>query len=160
MAISTHHSFSCYKAQSFLALHFQHLLNHPILASININCLRNVSALLNDELDLLLCGCAKDFALVGINDALDRLIVAITSIVGTGGDVVRLVLSRLLGCTGGLDAMQVLLVEPAIIIDAVFPVVLLEVEVVIEDVLATGHLAIDPLRLVVAALRDWGSTLG
>ena len=56
--------------------------------------------------------------------------------------------------------MQILLIEPAIVIDAVLPSLLFEAEIIVEDVLTRSHLALDPLRLVVTALGEKVSTLG
>ena len=101
-----------------------------------------------------------DLPVVIIDDALDWLIVAVSGVVGAGWDVVRLVLSGLLRGSGGLDAVQVLLIEPTVVVDAVLPPFLLEAEVIVEDVLARRHLALHPLRLVVAALSPTEDTLG
>ena len=48
--------------------------------------------------------------------------------------------------------MEVLLVEPSIVFDAVFPSVFFEDEIVVENVLSTDHFAFFPMRLVEAAL--------
>lgn len=48
--------------------------------------------------------------------------------------------------------MEILLVEPTIIFDAVFPIVFFEDEIVVEDVLSTDHFAFFPMRLVEASL--------
>lgn len=48
--------------------------------------------------------------------------------------------------------MEVLLVEPSILIDTMFPVIFFEAEVVIEYVLSCCHFALFPLCLVVAPL--------
>lgn len=56
--------------------------------------------------------------------------------------------------------MEVLLVEPSIIIDAMFPVILLKYEIVIEDVLSADHFALLPLRLIEPTLCYEFDTLG
>jgi len=56
--------------------------------------------------------------------------------------------------------VEVLLVEPSIFVDAMFPVIFLEVEVVVEDILATGHFPLLPLRFIEASLASKNGTLG
>jgi len=72
----------------------------------------------------------------------------------------RLVLSSSLSGSWGFDSMEVLLIESSIFIDAMFPVVFLEVEVIVENVLATNHFALLPVSFVVASLRQQKLTFG
>jgi hypothetical protein len=48
--------------------------------------------------------------------------------------------------------MQILLIEPPVFVDAMLPIVFLEGEVVVEDVLAVYHISLLPVRLVIASL--------
>lgn len=54
------------------------------------------------------------------------------------------VLAGLLCCSGGFDAVEVLLIESSIFIDAMLPSLFFEAEIIIEDVLSIGHFALDP----------------
>jgi hypothetical protein len=56
----------------------------------------------------------------------------------------RLVLAGLLCCSGGFDAVEVLLIESSIFIDAMLPSLFFEAEIIVEDVLSIGHFALDP----------------
>ena len=56
----------------------------------------------------------------------------------------RFVLAGLLRCSGRFDAVEVLLVESSIFIDAMLPSLFFEAEIIIEDVLSIGHFSLDP----------------
>ena len=83
--------------KSFLFFLLKHLLYDNILLPINIDCLGDIPALCYDELDLLLSGRPQDLPIKCVYYALHRLVVAVSSIVGSGGDRVGLVLPGLLG---------------------------------------------------------------
>ena len=54
------------------------------------------------------------------------------------------VLAGLLCCSGGFDAVEVLLIESSIFIDAMLPSLFFEAEIIVKDVLSIGHFALDP----------------
>lgn len=56
--------------------------------------------------------------------------------------------------------MQVLLIKPSIVIDAMFPVIFFVDEVVVEDVLSVDHFSFFPLCFVEASLDGVRFTLG
>lgn len=99
-------------------------------------------------------------SVVGVDDALDWFVVAVSSVVGSCGYVVGFVFSGLLSGSRGFDAMQVLLIKSSIVIDAMFPVVFFEDEVVVEDVLSVYHFSFFPLCFVEASLDGMRCTLG
>jgi hypothetical protein len=57
---------------------------------------------------------------------------------------VGFVLAGLLCCSGGFDAVEVLLIESSIFIDAMLPSLFFEAEIIVKDVLSIGHFALDP----------------
>ena len=132
----------------------QHLLDHHVFLSVYVDCLGHVPALCYDELHLLLSWSPQDSAIKCVYYALHRLVVPVSSVVSSSWNGVRFVLPGLLGGSRWLYSVEVLLIEPAVVIDAVLPVVLLKVEVVVEDVLSVQHFPIFPLSLVEAPLSS------
>lgn len=114
-----------------------HFLNYLIFLAVDVHRFGHVATLLHDELHLGLAGSPENLALVSIDDTLDWFVVAIASVVCTRGNYMRLLVPSLLGCSGGLYAVQVLFIESSVVVDAVFPLLgLFVTKVVLEEVLA------------------------
>lgn len=147
-------------SSSLFGLDLKDFLNDFIFASIDVYCLRNIPTLLNYKFHFLFGWSAIDLSVIIVDDTFDGLIIAITGIIRSSGNIMRFVFSSLLSSSWRLDPVQIFLIESAVIVDAMLPIVFFEVEVVVENVLSTDHFALNPLRLIVASLYFILNTLG
>lgn len=145
---------------SLFRLYFNDLFDEFVLATIDINCFRHIATFLYYKFDLLFSWCSINLPLIRVDNALNRFIITISSIISTRWNCIRLILSGLLSCSWWFNAMEILLVESTIFIFAMTPVVFLEIQIVIEDILSTSHLALMPMRFIVSSLHYIKVTLG
>ena len=142
-----------YDIKSFLLLLLEYFLDDHLFLPINIDSFGHVPAFCNDEVDLFLCWCSQNLPIKCVDNTLDRLIVSITSVICACRNCIWLVFSGLLGGTWWFYTVKVLLIESSVIINAMFPVIFFEVEIIIEDILSTNHFSLLPLCFIEATLH-------
>lgn len=145
---------------SFFCLYLQYLLDDSIFIAVDIDCLGNIATFLNNKLDFLLGWGSIYFPIVWVYDTLDWLIIPVTSIVGASWNSMWLILSCLLSGAGRFYSVEIFLIESSVVINAMFPPFLLEVQIIIEYVFSIKHFSLWPLCFVVATLAKIKNTLG
>lgn len=153
--------FNYIKASSSLfGLYLKDFLNDFIFASIDVYCLRDIPTLLNNKFHFLFGWSAIDLSVIIVDDTFDRLIITITGIICSSWNIMRFVFSSLLSSSWRFDPVQIFLIESAVIVYAMFPIIFFEVEVIAENVLSTDHFTLHPLSFIVASLNFILNTLG
>ena len=132
-------------SESRVLIQFNHFSDNLVLCTVEESVLFGqawvVSALLDDPLLLALVQFTLESVVILANDSLDRIIVSITNIISTFRDSL-LTLDIVSDQSESIRSQSLadLSVELSVFVRAVFPVFVLELQVVIEEVLSFNEL--------------------
>ena len=134
---------------SELAVKLYHFLDDLVLGAVEVRVVLElpwvVPALLCDPLLLSWLELALELAVVLANDSLGRIVEAVTDIVGTLRYMLKAINIVAYQCLAvGPQALHLLRVEASVLDRAVVPLLVFELEVIIEEVLARDQLSSVP----------------